>query len=254
MPNWFNPLTPPYMPTKTQEVSWSTYARTYDMLLAYNPFYQALHQEVLALTKAWELPTGSVITDIGAGTGNYSIALAQQFPQAQVIHIDRDPGMCEVAVHKREALALHNLEIRNEGVETLFIAPESLHACTCIHALYTFPDPHAVLNTLYQGMVPGGLGILVDPGRPVKVWDWQWAIGSSMLKTYGLNKTLQVMREGKEVSRQNRKLSRMQAAGKLWMHSHAEFCEAVLDAGFELLEARTTFRGISDLVVVRKPG
>ena len=245
------------MPTKTQtppekEVDWSSYAQTYDLLLSYNPFYQELYKEVIAVAQAWDIAEGSMIADIGAGTGNYSCTLAKLFPQAEVLHVDRDPGMCQVALQKVQNRGLNNIEIRNEGVDEVFIPPSSLGACTCIHALYTFPNPQQVLQNIYGWLTPGGLGIFVDPGRPVRVLDWQIAIARRMIQAHGLRKTLQVMREGKEVSKQNRRAARMQAEGKFWTHSHAEFCEAVIDAGFKILEAHTTFRGISDFVVAKK--
>ena len=162
--------------------------------------------------------------------------------------------MCEVTRQKVLERNLENMEILQKGVEGISFLPSSLTACTCIHALYTFPNPQQVLNNIYGWLTPGGLGIFVDPGRPVRVLDWQLAIARKMIQTHGLRKTLQVMREGKEVSKQNRKAARMQAEGTFWTHSHAEFCEAVIDAGFEILEAKTTFRGISDFVVVRKGG
>ncbi len=240
------------MQDNIQLVNWSTYAQTYDMLLSYNPFYQALHEEVMDIAKEWILPPGAVIADIGAGTGNYSCEFARRYPDAYVLHIDSDSGMCDIARRKKDILELENMKIKNESIDSIFLDDESLDMCTCIHALYTFADPIRVLQQLFDSLKPGGLGIFVDPGRPVRVVDWQLAIGFQMLKQYGLKKTIQVMREGREVSRQNKKLAKMQAEGKLWMHSHEEFCLAVRSVGFHILHSQIAFRGISDLVVVRK--
>ena len=201
-----------------------------------------------------EIPSKAWIADIGAGTGNYSLKWAQLFPHAYVIHVDRDEEMCALALAKKDSNQVYNLDIWNQGVEEISFAPDSLHACTCIHALYTFPNPQEVLKNTWRWLTPGGYGIFVDPGRPVRVRDWQIAIGKRMIQTYGLKKTLKIMREGKEVSKQNRRAAKMQASGAFWTHNHEEFCEAVEQAGFLIEEARTTFRGISDLVVVRKPG
>ena len=233
-------------------VDWQSYAQKYDMLLDYNPFYQQLREEILAIIKQWQFSPGDLIADIGAGTGNYSIALAAQFPRTKILHIDSNPGMIGVVEQKKKNLQLDNIEARTVPVEELQLEPASLSACFCIHSLYTFPDPAVILKNIYSWMKPGAVGIFVDPGRPVKVLDWQLAIGWKMISTYGLRKTLQVMREGREISHQNRQISKLQAQGVYWNHSHEEFCTTVEAAGFEIKESRYCFRKISDLVVVEK--
>jgi len=235
-----------------QTVSWKTYAQTYDMLLQYNPFYQQVHQEVMEAVKDWKINKDDCIADIGAGTGNYSIALAKQFPQASVLHVDSDEGMNAVTRDKRikeEVINHHTLE---KGIETVKIEEESLKALVSIHALYTFPDPHKALRKMYSWLEPGGYAVLVNSGRIVNVKSWQLAIGWHLIRHYGLKKTMEIMRAGKEVSKQNAYIRDMQIRGEFWTHTHEEFCEAVRDAGFEILEAKKTFRGISDFVVVRK--
>ena len=74
-------------------LDWAIYARTYDMLLNYNPFYQKLRKEVIEYTKDWPIQADDMILDLGAGTGNYSLALAAQFPEAQILHIEPNEGM-----------------------------------------------------------------------------------------------------------------------------------------------------------------
>jgi len=234
------------------ELSWSKYATKYDMLLEYNPFYQALHKEVLSKTENWQINEGDIIVDFGAGTGNYSCSLAEKFPQAKVIHIDNDRGMNAVTQSKKEKRQLNNLEIRTINIDEINFEANSLKAITSIHALYTFPQPKTILKNMYQWLKPNGYGILVDPGRKVNVLDWQIAIGYQMIKKHGLRKTLNVLQEGKEVSKQNREISKLQEKGIYWKHSHEEFCEAITTASFNILEAGLTFRKISDIVVVTK--
>ena len=153
---------------------------------------------------------------------------------------------------KKEQAPLDNHQILSLGIEDLRLAPGSLRGLISIHALYTFPDPGAALRNMYQWLEPGGNAVLVDAGRIVNVLDWQIAIGWRMIRKHGLRKTLQIMREGKEVSRQNAKIRQMQRNGLFWMHSHEEFCQAVEDAGFEILKNQICFRGVSDFVVARK--
>jgi len=233
-------------------VDWHRYAEKYDMLLAYNPFYQQLHQEVLAIVRQWSFGPGEQVADVGAGTGNYSIALASLFPQVQVFHIDSNEGMNSVMQRKKEDRGLENIHTMAVSIDALQLSEGSLSACLCIHALYTFPNPQAVLKKIHTWMKLGARGIFVDPGRLVNVFQWQLAIGWHMIRHHGWRKTLKIMREGREVSYQNRQISKLQARGIYWQHSHAQFCDAVSTAGFDILESHLCFRNISDMVVVRK--
>jgi ubiquinone/menaquinone biosynthesis C-methylase UbiE len=237
--------------TKT-DLSWSEYARKYDMLLAYNPFYQSLFKQVMTKTDHWNIEEGDVLIDIGAGTGNYSCALAEKFPQAHVIHIDSDAGMIRVAETKKQARKLENLEIRRTDINHLQMADHSLKAVLCIHSIYTLSNPSVTLKHIYNWLVPGGHGIIVDPGRKVNVLHWQWAIGSRLIRTYGMLKTLKILKAGKAVSKQNKAIRKLQDEGTYWTHTHEEFCTAIEEASFTILEHETTFRTISDLAVVTK--
>ena len=60
------------------------------------------------------------------------------------------------------------------------------------------------------------------------------------------------MKEGKEVSRQNREISKLQAKGVYWRHSHQEFCDTIADIGYRINESGLTFRKISDIVFAQK--
>ena len=107
---------------------------------------------------------------------------------------------------------------------------------------------------MYEWLEPGGSALLVNAGRVIKVLDWQMAIGWHLLRSYGLKKTLQIMKEGKQISQQNAYIRKMQRTGIFWTHTHEAFCRAVQNAGFEILDSKTCFRGDSDFVLARKAG
>ncbi|MBR9920668.1 MAG: class I SAM-dependent methyltransferase [Bacteroidetes bacterium] len=240
------------MQTKEKTVDWHLYAEKYDMLFSYNPFYQELYKEITKLTLEWDLKPGATIADIGAGTGNYSVTLAKQFPQASILHVDNNVEMNERARQKKEDSGLENLKIIPKGIQEVRLPSESLDGLISVHALYTFPHPAKALKKMAAWLAPGGFGILVDPGRIVNVLDWQWAIGKKLIAQYGIRKTLEIFREAKPVSRQNRYIRQMQRQEKLWTHSTEEFCEAIKNAGFKILDFKTCFRGLSDLAVVSR--
>lgn len=234
-------------------VDWALYARTYDMLLSYNPFYQRLRKDIIAHTREWSIEVDDLIFDLGAGTGNYSLALAAQYPHAQVLHIEPNDGMNLRTREKMDEQKLQNVSILPCYAEAVKLSPNSAQAAVCIHALYTFNNPAATISSIYRWLKPGGHAILVDPGRKVKVVEWQIAIGWHLIRKHGLGKTLEIMRSGKEVSKQNAYIREKQSNGDYWLHSHKEFIQTVSNAGFEILEAKKTFRNISDFLSVRKP-
>ncbi len=166
--------------------------------------------------------------------------------------MDNNPAMNDRAVIKKRKKNLFNLDIMHKGIEEVDFPENSMAGLVSVHALYTFPDPAGALRHMYRWLKPGGKGILVDPGRIVNVWNWQLAIGWRLFWKFGISRTLKIFRDAKPVSRQNRHIRDMQRKGELWTHSPEEFQQAVAQAGFIILDARTCFRGLSDRVVVTK--
>lgn len=240
------------MKDHNHEVDWNDYAEKYDMLLEYNPFYQQLRLEVMEAVAQWPVGPEDLVVDVGAGTGNYSLLLARQFPTAKVLHIDNNRAMNKRARKKMEKNGLNNLFIYQQGIDEVQLPPASVKAMVSVHALYTFPDIPASLQKMAGWLEPGGFGILVDPGRIVNVIRWQIAIGWHLVRRYGISRTLQIFREAKPVSRQNRFIRNMQRQGKFWTHSPEEFSQAIKAAGFRIIDSRTCFRGLSDLAVVTR--
>ena len=237
-------------PNITSKVDWKAYAQKYDMLLSYNPFYQELHQQVISKIKDWKIAEGDTIADIGAGTGNYSVAVAKMLPHARIMHLDNDEGMNAIATKKAEAL--NNFHILDKPVGESFFAKGSLQGLICINAIYTFPNPQAELKKMHDWLAPGGRIVLVDPGRIMNLLSWKVAISWHLLRTYGLTKTIEVFQEAKAVSKQNAYIRKMQQNGTFWTHTHEEFCDAIRAAGFQIETSDTCYRGECDLVIAHK--
>ena len=230
-------------------VDWSSYAKTYDWILDHNPAYGELLDTVRAEIDGWDLPPGARVLDLGAGTGNFSLLVAQRFPQAEIVHVDFDPGMNVRAEEKRLAAGLSNVRIVTRDARALDYENGAFDAVLSVHALYTMPDPEERLHDLRRWLKPGGRALLCDVGRVLEMGDWIRFFIPHLLRDLGLFGTLRAIWGSREVLRQNRRIRRMQDDGTYWLHSHEEFVAAVQGAGFSLERSEVCFQGCSDLVI-----
>lgn len=236
-----------------RDIDWSSYASVYDMLLEINPAYQEIISMFQTVIQSWSIEPGALTADIGAGTGNYSILLAQSFPGVSVIHVDPSPAMNQRALEKAQSLGITNLKIQQASEDKFDIGAERLGALVSIHALYTFPDPADALNRMFKRLAPGGYGFLCNCGRMIDMNSWRRYIFYHSSKTHGVVKTIKLFWLGREIAKQNKNIREAQRNGVYWSHSHQEFCAAVAGSGFEVIESGICYRGYSDYAVVRKP-
>lgn len=239
--------------TKTPTVDWCSYASVYDTMAEHNPAYQDLLNQFRNAIGNWSMAAGSVIADLGAGTGNFSLELARTFPQSKVIHLEPNSGMNAVASHKAGKQAVTNLEILETGIDRASFQPGSLSAISTIHALYTFPDPCAAIRQMFTWLRPGGCLFACDVGRMSGPLNWAVPVLSGMVRRLGCLGAARLGVRSFEIARQNRRILKSSRSGNYWSHSHTEFCAAIESAGFTLLSSQIVFRGESDLVLAIKP-
>lgn len=103
------------------------------------------------------------VLDLGAGTGTGSIALVERFPAARVVALERSPVMLDrlAATGRARGLA-GRLEVVSAdldedwpdvGLADLIWASSSLHEVT---------NPARVLRSVYDGLRPGGLAVVIE--------------------------------------------------------------------------------------------
>ncbi len=96
----------------------------------YNQHRAAEPSVVQSLVRLLDLSVGSTIADIGAGTGNYSNALARQGYKLYAI----EPS----AVMRRQALCVENVRWLAGAAETLPLSDNSVEGVVCTLALHHF--------------------------------------------------------------------------------------------------------------------
>ena len=97
------------MTIQPQSVDWSQYAEVYDLILTYNTAYQGIIADFEAVTCRWQPAPGQMLLDVGAGTGNFGLRIAERFPQCEVLLLDRDVSMLKQAQSKADAAGLRNV-------------------------------------------------------------------------------------------------------------------------------------------------
>jgi ubiquinone/menaquinone biosynthesis C-methylase UbiE len=237
---------------KTREFDWSEYAAAYDVMAEMNPAYQELLVDFQRAIAEWKVEPGEVLADFGAGTGNFSVKLAAQFPKCEVRHVDSNAVMNARAAEKARIAGLQNFRVLAADLQEVSFAPGSLAGIVTVHALYTLPDPQGFLRHLHGWLRPGGHAFLCNAGRRVDVADWRNYLLRESLRRHGLWRTVSAFWRGRVVARENAKIAELQRNGTFWTHTTEEFRQAVEAAGFTVLKHCTAYRGCSDVALCRK--
>ncbi|MCC6589822.1 MAG: class I SAM-dependent methyltransferase [Bryobacterales bacterium] len=237
----------------TRKVNWTAYAKAYDCMATHNPAYQEIVHTCRAVARLWDLHPGSQILDLGAGTGNFSVELARQFPHVTVVHVDSSAGMCAVASKKKEHFHLQNLRIVHADATAIQFEENTFAAIISVHNLYTLPSPTSMIDDMFRWLRPGGHLFACDAGRPVDVKDWTRYILGETRRREGLRAMLKVLWDARAAITENRKIRNMQEHQTYWLHDLGEFHSAFASAGFEIDKSFTMYRGCSDVVLARVP-
>ena len=241
------------MPEASAQVDWRSYAEVYDLMAENNPAYQELIGRFKRAIAGWRVESGSILADLGGGTGNFSIELARAFPGCQVAHLDGSDGMNRVAKRKADIRSVSNLQFLTTDVEIAPFRVNSLAAVTTVHVLYALPRPQETIARIFDWLRPGGYLFACDVGRMESVAKWMIYLLREFYRRQGFWRTAQFCLRAREVLRQNQRILKTQRDGGYWSHTHAEFRSAIESAGFVVVEASEVYRGNSDLILARKP-
>jgi ubiquinone/menaquinone biosynthesis C-methylase UbiE len=213
-----------------------------------NPAYRDLIAHFQAFIAERVSPTARIL-DVGAGTGNFILSGAQIAPNARWTHLDADDAMNAIASEKYRRALLQVDMIQQRG-ELATFQPASFDIVVSINAMYAMPEPKRLLRKLAGWLAPGGLLYLVDLGRIQNTFDWTQFLVRQNTKRMGLRRTLSVLlNEGKVISSQNRRIAKLQRAGRYWKHSRSELDIALKQAGFTVELLETCYRGYSDRAI-----
>ncbi len=133
----------------------------------YTKYRQEYGDEFFNAVRAhYALDGRGTLLDLGCGTGQLAVPLAQDFER--VVGIDIDAGMVREATHRAETLELHNVTFTQGTAEDIpgTLAPLRL---TTLGASFHWMDRPRVLERLYELTEPhGGVVIVYDTSGAVR--------------------------------------------------------------------------------------
>jgi precorrin-6B methylase 2 len=118
---------------------------------------------------------GDRIADIGAGTGYFSLPMAELAgPEGKVYAVDIQPEMLAIIEQRTASEAISNIERVLASADNPNLAPESIDLALFVDAYHEFEAPYEVMTAVRDALVPGGRIVLIeyrmeDPEVPIKL-------------------------------------------------------------------------------------
>ncbi len=110
-----------------------------------------------------DISDGSVIADIGAGTGYFTIRIAKQYPKSKVLGVDVEPDMVAHIAKRAQNESLSNVEtvlIPSSGDE--FKLPQAVDQILVIDTYHHIPDRTKYFKNLSSYLKPQGSLVIID--------------------------------------------------------------------------------------------
>lgn len=233
-------------------VQWREYARHYDEYVVPLTCYQDNISQLTDFICQYGLGESETICDLGAGTGIYISAMHKIIPKGQFIHVDSDSAMIDYAQSRylKEGISV---AVKQIEIEKLELPANSQDLVTAINVIYSLPDPLDRLQETFRAVKPGGYFFSIDFGRKQQPIDWTFYFFKEMVRREGLQKTLKSVPSAISLFKRQAEAAKAQTVGEYWLHSTETFRNAMEDVGFEVMEARSCYRGYADLAICRKP-
>ncbi|RYZ03645.1 MAG: methyltransferase domain-containing protein [Comamonadaceae bacterium] len=115
------------------------------------------------LLRVLDLKPGTVVADVGAGTGYLSRRMARAVaPSGRVVAVDVQPQMIELlrTGARREGIA--NIEAVLGSETDASLPPSSIDLAIMVDVYHELAFPHEMLQSIVRGLKPGGRLVFVE--------------------------------------------------------------------------------------------
>jgi ubiquinone/menaquinone biosynthesis C-methylase UbiE len=133
----------------TTSTLFDRWAETYDRPTFQNATYRPLHDAVLSRLAD---STATNVLDVGCGTGQLTLRLADHFPNAAITGVDYSIGMLNEALTRVGPNA--NL-LRADG-QRLPFAAGSMDVVVCTESFHWYTDQERAIRGFFEVLRPGG--------------------------------------------------------------------------------------------------
>ncbi len=250
------------------EVDWDRYAEQYDSITmeGSNPAYLALVEKVKASFRNFSVQPDSFIVDLGSGTGNFSIPIAQMYPESKVVLVDSSEGMLKKARDKVFNLGLANVDVIHADISSDIpgIARQYSRPFThvvMIHALYTTGGknsnvPKKILSDISANMEdgPNSRFLISDIDRPLKTGNWIPYCLLHAFKAFGLKEAFAFLKRNDQAKLANRFIDKKQEESQYLLCNLDELIGLIKNAGFSQIFEKSDkfYRGRDNFVIAGK--
>lgn len=132
-----------------------------------------VHDRRADIIAALELAPTSVVADVGAGTGLFTLDFARAVSQGSVVAVDVQPYFLEHISAKAAEASLANVRTVLASQTSVELPPRSTDVVFFCDAFHHVEQPAAYLASVYAALRPGGRLVVIDYDRTrpgTKAW------------------------------------------------------------------------------------
>lgn len=108
------------------------------------------------------ITSGSVVADIGAGSGFYTFRIAPKVPQGKVYAVEIQEDAVQYLKERSKALSHHHVEVIKGTEKTPNLPPNTMDLVIMVDVYHELLYPHEMLKEIKKALKPDGKLLLIE--------------------------------------------------------------------------------------------